>query len=220
MIAHYCNNVKGYVGSVSQYDEILKALIDLGGHNNLHLIPNNPQKIYYLLPNKTISCKWISSTETPVSVSLNKCPFNLYMLNGIALCMYSYDDNTAWNPFLGFVHIPNDNNIKIIEAQDSDIKTLCAYAKKEGYVYIKSIDAWKFRLTHKSPCYFKLSNMDMTWKIGVFLDYDENGNAVIDQGSDSTLICRAAQCVPYKRFNELVDSTGQINDKLVNVRLI
>ena len=43
-----------FIGSKEKAQDILKALLDAGGHNNLKMKCDDPNKVYYLLPNKTI----------------------------------------------------------------------------------------------------------------------------------------------------------------------
>mgnify|MGYP003293484428 CR=1 FL=1 len=210
--------ITGYAGSTTNPDSVLQKLLDLGGHNILHIKCNNPNKLYYLLPNKTISCKWL--TDDSVCCTVAHTPFNMYITNGIAFCAYNYDDTTVWNPGMGFIHIPDNSSIEKLPASKENVRDLLMLANHFGYVYSPRADVWRFKITMKSPCYYKESMMDMFWNIGVFLGYDDNGNAVVDRGSDSTLVCRAAHCVPYSSFASKVDVTGQINDKLVNKHLI
>lgn len=214
----------GYVGSINDPDSVLQKLLDLGGHNNLHIKCNNPNKIYFILPNKTISCKWIPDDvcREEHAAGRDGNPFSVYIdkNNGISFCAYNYSADVVWNPGMGFIHIPSTSSIEKITAPEADVRNLLDLAKRCGYVYIPKADVWKFKITQKSPCYYKQSIVDMFWSIGVFLGYDDHGNAIIDRGSDSTLCCRAGQCVPYNKYNTKVDTTGQINDKLVNIHLI
>lgn len=209
----------GYIGSPSDPDSVLQKLLDLGGHNNLHLKCDNPNKIYYLLPNKTISSMWMTDEQVHVRL-LSKEPFSLYVVNGISFCAYNYNQDTVWNPGMGFVHIPQGACVDKLPAPDDMVKNLLSLAGALGYVYNKKAGVWKFKVTPKAPCYYKQSMVDLFWNVGVFLGYDEHGYAMIDNGSDSTLVCRAEHCVPYKNFSTLVDVTGQINDRLVNIHLI
>lgn len=208
--------ITGYVGSATNPEKVLQNLLDLGGHNNLHLKCDNPNKIYYLLPNKTISCKWNTAVDIPVPTPTS--PFKLYAVHGIMVfCAYDCGNNQVWNPGLGFMAIPpNDDAIEIMNAPEDMVEQLLKAAHSIGYTYIKGADVWKFNVTPKSACYFKESMVDMFWSIGVFLGYDDAGKAIIDRGTDSTIACRAEYCIPYKAFNSKVDSTGHINDKLVN----
>lgn len=212
----------GYIGSINNPDSVLQKLLDLGGHNNLHIKCNNPNKIYFLLPNKTISCKWISedTRREGHEASNSREPFSVYIIGGISFCAYNCSNDVVWNPGMGFIHIPSATPIEKITASKSDVKTLLDLAKLCGYIYIPKANVWKFKITRKSPCYYKQSILDMFWSIGVFLGYDDHGDAIIDRGSDSTVCCRAGMCVPYNKYSIKVDTAGQINDWLINIHLI
>lgn len=212
-------DIKGYAGDSKHPEKVLEKLLDLGGHNNLHIKCDNPNKIYYLLPNKTISCKWKCDMPDPILQKPKKDAFNYYIINNVSLLAYNLDKYTIWNPGVGPIYLSSSMDVERLPARESSIRDFLKLADALGYVYVKSADAWKYKISINAPCYYKESANDLYWKIGVFLGYDDNGYGIIDRSSCETMNCRALWCVPYKsKFlnnkDEYMDFT--IDDALVN----